>query len=169
MLKFTKKFLISGMLVTLSLVSALVDADELIIPSPQIKSLAQQLSYSDFPKAVDILAIIRVESSFKQGAFNRGESTLNPKRKVLSSRGLMQVQGGSFDVVENMKQGTHLLREYYLMMHRSRKAAIESYNIGPTNYKNHKFVISGEQYWEKYKKHRTEYLIYYKKLGVKID
>lgn len=149
--------------------SFVAHSERLIVPPAQIVKYAQALSYKDFPKAVDILAIIRVESAFDIKAFNKEESKINPNRKLPPSRGLMQVQGGSFDAMINMQQGADRLREYYLLCKRNKECAVKSYNIGPSNYKKGKCKISAADYWVKYNKRKVEYAQYYKTINYKIN
>lgn len=114
----------------------------MVEPSSKVVALAQMLAFGDFPRASDILAIARAESSF------------NPNARNKVSRGIMQVNHGSFDVATNLHQGVALLREYYILMGGSVKAAVLSYNSGPSNYRKGRFVI---KYWEQYKEHEHVY------------
>lgn len=140
-------------------------AKKFIAPPKNIERLAVELGHSDFPQPVDILAIARVESAYKTAAYNKEESKMNPKRKLPPSRGVMQVQGGSFDIRTNMTDGSARLREYYFMFKKSKQAAVMSYNIGPTTYKRGKARLSAVEYWSKYQKRRKELVAYYKKMG----
>lgn len=139
-----------------------VSAERLIVPPANVVALAHKLSYTDFPKAIDIISIARVESGFNPNALNPEISTINPERKTRSSRGIMQVQGGSFDLVENMTEGTKILREYYKRL-KSKKAAVIAYNIGIGSYKRGKCKESGAEYWARFSLRKTEYLIYNKR------
>lgn len=131
-------------------------SEEIILPSQEILLKAKELSYNDFPKTIDIISIIRVESNFDPKAFNPEISKNNKNRKIPPSVGLMQVQGGSYNVDENMREGVSRLRKYFLMFG-SKKAAVMSYNIGPSNYKKRKYIVSGIEYWEKFKKRKKQY------------
>lgn len=137
-------------------------AERIIVPPQYVVDIANRLEYQDFPKTVDILAIIRVESAFKPSARNPEASS-----PVGPSNGLMQVQNGSFDVNTNMRQGVGLLREYYIRLGRNKEAAVKSYNIGIGRYKRGGAKISAEVYWSKFKKRRSEYVRYYKKYLMK--
>lgn len=136
-------------------------AEKIVMPPSEVIELAQELSYKDFPKTIDIISIIRVESNFHKWAFNPEISKKNKKRKVPPSVGLMQVQGGSFDIRKNMQEGVKRLREYYLMFG-SVKAAVMSYNIGPTNFRKRKYLVSGTEYWEKFSKRKSQYQTFLK-------
>lgn len=141
-------------------------SDDVVIPPMEIMNRAKELAYKDFPTELDILAIIMVESSFNPYAVNKEESKINPKRKLPPSRGLMQVQNGSFDIYVNMRQGTALLREYYIKLKRNRKAAVKAYNIGIGAYKRGEAKISAEEYWAKFKARRKAYVKIYGKRGI---
>lgn len=132
-----------------------VQAEKLIVPPEYVVKIAKSLSYSDFPKTIDIIAIIRVESAFRP-------MVINPEvgSSVGPSRGLMQVQNGSLEVHRNMHEGVGLLREYYQRLGSS-EAAIKSYNIGIGAYKQGRARVSAEIYWQKFSKRRKEYLKYY--------
>lgn len=112
-----------------------------ITPNKEITKIVTRLAYSDFPRASDIFAVMRNESSLNPKASNENERE--------SSHGLMQIKNGPFDIRQNIAQGVSALREYYVMTH-SRKGAIESYNIGPQNWLHHKLIVSGEAYYDKY-------------------
>jgi len=124
-----------------------------ITPNAQVTKIVKRLAYSDFPKASDIFSLIRIESSYDPDASNESERE--------SSHGLMQVQDGPFDVEENIARGVARLREYYMLTH-SKKGAVESYNIGPKNYLNHKLTLSGEAYYDKYLLQKKVYVTYEK-------
>lgn len=96
----------------------------------QIVEYSKEFAHEEFPTQRDILAIIAVESSF------------NPEAKFQGSRGLMQVLVkthakrilGPFDVREQIRVGTEILREYYLQTGKVRDAAVMAYNVGPGAY-----------------------------------
>lgn len=145
----------------LMLAATVAQADRLIVPPATIVAAANKLAYRDFPKALDILAIIRVESSFRADAVNREESKRRPHRRLPPSRGLMQVQNGSLNATVNMRQGVALLRQYYITLGRSRQAAVKSYNIGIGAYQRGQAKVSAEIYWQKFSRRRSEYVRYY--------
>lgn len=113
----------------------------------EIVYAATTFGYGGFPSAVDILAIISVESSFNSKASYRG------------SKGLMQIHVPAhgknfigkniFDVKTNIEYGSDLLYEYYVLLGRNRKAAILAYNAGIGNYLKGRYNI---EYWHKYQK-----------------
>lgn len=150
-----------SILSVLLICSCNASADRLIVPPANVIKLANKLSYTDFPKAIDIISIARVESGFNPNALNLEISKINPNRKIQSSKGIMQVQGGSFDVTKNMTAGVEILREYYLNL-KSKKAAVIAYNIGIGNYKRGKCKESGAEYWARFSKRKKEYLVYNK-------
>lgn len=158
-----------------------------ITPNKEITKIVTRLAYSDFPKASDIFAIIRIESSYdssalppfnyeaidKHGKSVKGSIKAASAKEAMvklraqhlksididereSSVGLMQVQNGSFDLRENVAQGVAKLREYYKLTG-SIKGAVESYNIGPSNFLNKKLTLSGEAYYLKYKLQKKVY------------
>jgi len=153
------------MLICLLLVSYTSSAERLIAPPGYVMKYSKELAYKDFPRQIDILSIIRVESAFNPNAFNPENSKINPTRKVPPSKGLMQVQNGTFRPKNNMIQGTSILREYYLKYcNRDIKCAIKSYNIGPGNYRKGKLKKSGNIYFSKYKHYKKQYTIYLNQL-----
>jgi len=103
------------------------------------------LAYYDFPKAVDIVAIAFIESTFRH-------DVVSNKAAI----GVMQVIGGSKDPLLNMQSGVALLREYYLKLG-STSAAIQAYNIGIGNYTKGKRLDRGVYYLSKFNKGRKEY------------
>jgi len=122
-------------------------ASTFIKPKPEMVHLARQLAYKDFPRASDILTIMRIESAFNPHAINK------------MSNGIMQVNYGSFDFRVNMRQGVSLLREYYLITH-SKMGAIKAYNIGIGNYLKGHLRYSAEDYWDKFRTHFPSYARY---------
>jgi len=145
-------------------------ADKLVIPPEYVIKYSAKMAYKDFPKQADILAIIRVESAFNPKAFNPEKSKINPNRKIPPSIGLMQVQNGTFNPKHNMKQGTSLLREYYVKYcNRSIECAVKSYNIGPRNFKHGKLKKSGAIYFNKYQYHRARYDKFVEKLTTHVN
>lgn len=100
----------------------------------KILAISQFLAYDDFPKVTDILAVMKIESNFEVFARNR------------ISRGLMQVNHGSYDIAKNISEGVELLRKYYVMLG-SKRAAVLAYNAGPANYKRGHFKVL---YWKKF-------------------
>jgi hypothetical protein len=121
-----------------------VQAMGFIEPPTNVITIARELAYKDFPRAADILAIIRIESAF------------NPKAKNKMSNGIMQVNYGPFNIRENMVKGVALLREYYEMTH-SVIGAVKSYNIGIGNYFDGLLKRSAEDYWMKFKSQLRSY------------
>lgn len=90
---------------------------------------------------VDILSFISVESGF------------NPKARNSRSRGLMQVNGGSYDVETNMRQGVALLVDYHDQLG-SKDAATKAYNVGISRYKA---TGAGGRYLSKVKAERKKF------------
>lgn len=133
----------------MALSNTAVGKEQLIVPPIRVQELSLKLQFKTFPKAIDIVSIARVESAFKPGARNK------------ESNGIMQVNGGSFEVSKNMIQGTRILREYYLRLG-SEKAAVMAYNIGIGNYKRGRFLINGDQYYSKFIQRRSNYVAYFK-------
>ena len=120
-----------------------------IQPPAEIISITRELAYSDFPKAADILSIIRIESGF------------NPEAKNKNSYGVMQVNDGSWELSKNMQQGTNLLREYYIRTG-SKKAAIMAYNVGIGNYFRSRLRVSQQEYLMKFNQVRGKYDVEWK-------
>lgn len=95
--------------------------------------LAQKHEHPKFPRAADLLAVMRVESFYKPGVVN-GEA-----------RGVMQVSGGSLDPDQNVQQGAKILSDLYQKF-RSEKKALMVYNIGIGNYLDGNLLERGEDY-----------------------
>ena len=85
---------------------------------------AYKYEHSNFPKAVDILAIIAIESSFKKYAVSNANAV-----------GIMQIlyKKSSFDIHDNMQDGVSLLKEYNRRLPIG--ATIQAYNVGIGNYR----------------------------------
>lgn len=105
--------------------------------SYKIVELAHKHEDEVFPKAIDILAVIAVESSFNPRAVSRLRRD--------PARGLMQVRPGIWGIepsvlnnIENqIKAGVRILQKY----HRRAgdvEGALHAYNIGITNYRRGK-------------------------------
>ena len=105
---------------------------------------AEEFAHEDFPRKHDILAIIAIESSF------------NPNAEFKGSKGVMQVLvkthrariTGKFDLHEQIRVGTAILREYYEITG-GKQAAVMSYNVGIGSYKR---GARPEKYLSKYSK-----------------
>lgn len=102
-----------------------------IHPPEKLVAIAEMLAFKDFPKATDILAIAKVESSYDEKARNG------------ISRGVMQVNHGPWEVSANVQAGTKMLRDLYEKLG-SVSAAVMAYNIGIGNYlkgkRNHTYL-----------------------------
>lgn len=96
--------------------------------------LAHKYEDPVFPKAIDILAVIAVESSFNPEAVSQLRHD--------PARGLMQVRPGvwgldvsDLDNIENQIQiGARILKRYYART-KNPESALQAYNVGITNYK----------------------------------
>lgn len=124
-----------------------------IVPNKVITLTVKRLAYKDFPKAADIFAEIRIESSYRPNVINKNGRE--------DSRGLMQVAKGPMDPRENITIGISLLREYYMITH-SKEGAIKAYNIGIGNYLKGKLKVSGAEYYAKFLLQRRVYANYAK-------
>lgn len=131
-------------LAVMATLSHIVNAEVFINPPAEVIRIAVSLEYKDFPTAADILTIARDESSFNPFASNK------------DSKGIMQVNFGSFNVFENMSQGVEILREYFLRTG-SKVSAIQAYNIGIGNFLKGKFKDSGKQYLQLFNRRYKSY------------
>lgn len=117
----------------------------------EIVNLAKKYEKPTFPKAVDILSVIGVESSFK------ANSVSNLKKDP--AVGLMQVRPKTWGLdksqlatpEDQIKVGADILHKYYSKLGSGDKA-LHAYNIGITNFKrgtglNPKYVdkVNAEQ------------------------
>lgn len=103
----------------------------------KIVDLAHKYEDEVFPKAIDILAVIAVESSFNPRAVS--------KLRRDPARGLMQVRPGIWGIepsalnnIENqIKAGVRVLQKYHRRAGDA-EGALHAYNIGITNYRRGK-------------------------------
>lgn len=130
--------------------NSLAEGVEFIEPPLNVIQIAIENEYGDFPKKEDILAIARIESGFNSNARNK------------ISVGIMQVNNGPKDLQMNMLFGIRMLRNLYIKLG-SEKAAVIAYNIGIGNYLKDKLLVSGNNYYLKFRKHRSLYNEYFKK------
>lgn len=113
----------------------------------EVVDLAYKYESPDFPKAIDILAIIGVESSFDPSA----KSQLKHDPAV----GLMQVRPGIWNikpsdlatVEQQIKHGSQILSHYYKKLGNA-EDAVQAYNIGITNFNRGR---RNERYVSKYR------------------
>lgn len=105
----------------------------------------ENVSFKDFPKKVDILAIIGVESTFRQcetdGRGSYGLMQVNIKAHKLDP-------GTICDTTTNISHGSKILRENYLKLG-SEQAAVLAYNVGIGGYLKGEFDVA---YYNKYLK-----------------
>jgi len=102
-----------------------------------IVALAHHYEDDVFPKAIDILAVIAVESSFNPRAVS--QLRRDP------ARGLMQVRPGVWGIDPNdlatieqqIRAGAKILKHYYQKT-KSAEGALHAYNMGITNYRRGK-------------------------------
>lgn len=119
----------------------------------QVVAYAHEYERDVFPKAVDILAIISIESSFNPNA----KSSL----KYDPAIGLTQIRPGIWNIkkdelksIENqVKFGVNILSQYYEKLHK-KDAAIMAYNVGITAYRNGE---TNQRYLWKYKQALKDY------------
>lgn len=110
----------------------------------EIVILADQHSEKKkFPNIYDTLAIIGIESSFRETVVSKS-----------SARGLMQVlyKKVSFDPKLNIAAGTELLKEYAKRLP-TKEAAVQSYNLGIGNFKR---GMRNNEYLNKFKQEKEE-------------
>lgn len=100
----------------------------------------QKYSYVDFPTPQDIMAVIKIESSWDENA-----------KSSADARGLMQVLHGHYEVQTNISEGTFILRQYYEIL-KDKRAAVIAYNVGIGSYKN---GIWNEGYYKDYETQLT--------------
>lgn len=98
---------------------------------------AYNFQHTSFPTAIDILAIIAIESSFNKYAVSK-----------VNAKGVMQIyyKPTSFDIHENMKDGVTLLKEYSSVL--NQEGAVEAYNLGIGNYRS---GMRNKEYLNKFK------------------
>ena len=169
-----KSILVTLVIVVLSLRMSSAESCGEIIPPEPIAKLAIKLSYKDFPKVADTLAIGRIESGFNIQAVNKNADGVG------TSNGVMQVNGGPFELNENMKEGVGRLREYYIILlsrlkkdkslsnqqriTQAEQGAVRAYNIGIGRYLRGKAKISADDYYMKFHIQRAVYANYPKEV-----
>jgi hypothetical protein len=131
----------------LALVSNITTRFKLPVPViADIVSLAAKYAFEDFPKKHDILAIIAVESSYKAKALLQGCYGL---MQVQKKSHLNKIQGRSLYLATvNIEIGASILRQYYLLLNKDKRAAILAYNAGIGNYLKKRYKM---QYYTKYR------------------
>lgn len=98
-----------------------------------IANAAIKYEHPVFPNRLDIITIIAVESKFQCKAVSRGTyGCMQLKKSVW--RG--EVPNAAFtDPHTNIKYGIKIIRDYYVGLNHSPRAAIVAYNIGIESYK----------------------------------
>lgn len=96
--------------------------------------LAHKYEDAVFPKAIDILAVIAVESSFNPTAVS--QLRRDPARGLMQVRpGVWGVDISDLDNIENqIRIGTRILKRYYART-QNPDSALQAYNVGITNYR----------------------------------
>ncbi len=106
------------------------------VDAKKIVSKVQQQTDNSFPRTSDVLAIIAIESNFKEKAVSQA-----------GAKGLMQIlYRKTSSTKDNISAGIWLLREYKRRL-KSERAAIHAYNIGIGNYLKGK---RNQKYHKKY-------------------
>lgn len=132
-----RRMIFGGLLILLlSLGQSGASEPEPVTPPDHVLALAIIKAEPVFPKVEDILAIIHVESFYKEKAHNG------------KARGLMQVEKGSYSPEKNISQGVTLLKDLY-EKYGSRNKAILAYNIGEGNLEKHRLTRRGRNYVNK--------------------
>lgn len=113
----------------------------------EILGYVREFAYQDFPRSEHLLAVMAVESSFDPKARNRGnvglmQINIAANGRKLRNRGMR----------ENVRVGSELLREYYLLLRRDQRATLLSYNAGIGNYRKGRYR---SMYWRKYQQELT--------------
>lgn len=121
----------------------------------QIVAFAHKYERRDFPRAVDILAVVGIESEFRPHV--KSQLATDP------AVGLMQVRLGIWkinpkemaDIENHIKYGSRILADYYDQLKGNKKAAIIAYNAGITAYRNREYT------YRYVRKFEIEYASYY--------
>lgn len=115
------------------------------VPVPKLQELFEIVDTcidDKFPCQMDVLAIIEIESSFRENAV----SSKNAK-------GYMQVlYVKTHTVEENIKAGVWLLKDYHKRLG-SIEAAVQAYNVGLGNYRK---GMRNKKYYDKYLSAKTK-------------
>lgn len=111
----------------------------------EIVSTAKEKADDEFPTHTDILAIVAIESKFKQYA----------KNKNSRAKGLMQVlyKPTTFEIDKNLEDGTNLLKTYDGLLHHNKDAVIQAYNVGIGAYLS---GIRNKAYLKRFKQAKTQ-------------
>ncbi len=98
----------------------------------QILSVVDSYADKEFPKRNDLLALIAVESRYVVNAVHNGCYGLMQIEKKSHAK---KLQGRSIiNPSVNIGIGADILKEYYLLTNKNKKAAILAYNAGIGNY-----------------------------------
>lgn len=120
-------------------------AKEYKVPVPKLQKLFQVIDTcidNKFPCQEDVLAIIEIESSFRENAVSSA-----------NAKGYMQVlYVKTHTVEENIRAGVWLLKDYHKRLG-STEAAVQAYNVGLGNYRK---GMRNKKYYDKYIKAKTK-------------
>lgn len=125
----------------------------------EVADLAKHYERESFPRAVDILAIIGIESSFKP----KSKSKLATDAAV----GLTQIRPAAWShkikaeelatIDGQVRHGADILAHYYDVL-RDKQGAVKSYNIGLNGYQQGKHASAATRYAAKYQTELASYV-----------
>lgn len=110
----------------------------------RIVRLAESHAKPDFPKPINLLAIIAVESSFNPKAHNSGNIGLMQINLTANGKRLKNKSQE-----ENIRVGAELLSEYHSRLRGNQRATILSYNSGISAYRRGRYRSA---YWAAYQR-----------------
>lgn len=114
---------------------------EIPVPPQEIRNLVCEATKGlTFPTARDVMAVMWVESRY------------NPQARNGKSKGLMQVNGGSYNPWVNIGQGVSMLQDLYKVLSNPRSSFL-AYNSGLGGFQKGK---SNPGYFDKVNKAKKE-------------
>lgn len=107
----------------------------------RIVTLADKYAYKDFPTKLDILAVMAVESAFNNTVCYHGSCGL--MQIELKSHRKKGITRSNYKQLEtNIRIGSEILREYFLLSKKNKKGTFLAYNAGIGNYQKGRYKTS---------------------------
>lgn len=114
---------------------------EIPVPTTEVRNIVCEATKGlTFPTARDVMAVMWVESRY------------NPQARNGKSKGLMQVNGGSYNPWVNIGQGVNMLQDLYKVLGNPRSSFL-AYNSGLGGFQKGK---SNPNYFDKVNKAKKE-------------
>jgi hypothetical protein len=119
---------------------------------------AQRYQHTTFPKTVDILSFIGIESEFNPRA--QSKLSYDPAYGLTQIRPLTwkhMIKPGELHVVENqVKRGAEIMQQYYKILG-DREGTVAAFNIGLTAYMQGRYKEAAKRYTAKFRREHATY------------